>query len=185
MMGKVIVGITMSLDGYINDGNGSVGDLYYDLAELPDTPILADSIRDTGAVVMGRKAFAMGDADAYADTYEYQVPIFVLTHKPPQKHPHQNDKLTFTFVTDGVESAIAQAKTAAGHKDVTVVGGANTFQQCLLSGLADEIHIDIMPILLGVGQKAFEQINKEKIRLEKIEVIETSIRTSLRFRVVK
>ena len=183
-MGQVIVGMTMSLDGYINDRSGSVGRLYPDLAELRDSPILADSIQNTGAVVMGRNAFAMGDPDSFAGTYEYQVPIFVLTHEPPQKHPRETGKLTITFVTDGVESAIAQAKAAAGDKDVTVVGGASTLQQCLRAGLADEIHIDVMPVLLCAGQKAFEQIGAEPIKLEKIKVIETPIRTSLRFRVV-
>lgn len=183
-MGKVIIGMTISLDGYINDPSGSVDRLYADFAELRDTPILTDSIQTTGAVVMGRNAFDMGDPDSYAGNYEYQVPIFVLTHEPPPKHPRQTGMLTFTFVTDGVETAITQAKAAAGDQDVTVVGGASTFQQCLRAGLADEIHIDIMPVLLCGGQKLFEQIGAEPITLEKIKVIETSSRTSLRFRIV-
>ena len=66
---------------------------------------------------MGKRAFAMGDPDSYVGNYEFQVPIFVLTHHVPQHTPKQDDKLTFTFVTDGIESAIRQAKQAAGDKD--------------------------------------------------------------------
>lgn len=77
-MGKVILGLTMSLDGFINDQNGSVERLYPDLDELRNTDPLRESIKNTGAVVMGRRAFAMGDPDWYADNYEFQAPIFVL-----------------------------------------------------------------------------------------------------------
>ena len=130
-MGKVILGFTMSLDGFINDRNESVADLYHDLDTLRYAEPLKESIQDTGAVVMGRKTFAMGDPDTYAGNYEYQVPIFVVTKNPPKKQPKQTDQLTFTFVRDGVESAIQQAKASAGDKDVTIVGGAEIAAQCL------------------------------------------------------
>jgi len=168
-----------------NDRNGSVASLYPDLEELRKTDALQEDMKNTGAVVMGRHAYAMGDPDEYADNYEFQAPIFVLTHEVPQTQPRQNEKLTFTFVTDGIESAVEQAKAAAGDKDVTVIGGANTLQQCLRAGLADEIHIDIMPMLLGGGLRLFEHIGTEPIELEKIKVIETPTRTHLRFRIVK
>ena len=78
-MAKVVLGITMSLDGYINDRNGSVGRLYRDLDEMRNSELLRTSIQDTGAVIMGKNAFNMaGDTDWYAGNYEYQVPIFVL-----------------------------------------------------------------------------------------------------------
>ena len=115
---------------------------------MSDSEPLREAIQQTGAVVMGRNAFAMADdPDFYAETYEFQVPIFVLTHTLPKKQPKENDQLTFTFVTDGIASAIKQAKVAAGAKDVTVIGGASTIQQCLQAGLADELQIDIMPVL--------------------------------------
>ena len=185
-MGKVILGMTMSLDGFINDRNGSVGALYPDLAALRNTEPLRESIQNTGAVVMGRNAFAMAeDPDSIAGNYEYQVPIFVLTHQAPKRHPKENDRLTFTFVTNGIENAIKQAKAAAGDKDVTVIGSASTAQQCLKAGLADELHIDIMPVLLGKGLRLFEHLDENQIGLEKIKAVDAPVRTHLRFRVKK
>src|SRR6266550_4609580 len=142
-MGNVIIGATMSLDWFMNDRNGDVSRLYPDLEALRTTEMLQEEIQTTGAVVMGRRAYDMGEGDLTG--YEYQVPIFVLTHHvPEQEVKGENDKLTVTFVTDGIQSAIAQAKAAAGDKQVTVVGGANTAQQCLRAELVDEIHIGII-----------------------------------------
>jgi dihydrofolate reductase len=186
-MGKVFLGMTMSLDGFINDRNGSVEVLYPDLVALRDIDPLKESIQNTGAVVMGRNSFAMSeDPDWFAGNYEYQVPIFVLTHQPPKKHPKETDTLTFTFVTNGIESAIQQAKAAAGDKDVNIIGAPSTARQCLEAGLADELHVDIMPVFLGGGLRAFEEINEKKILLERIKVMELpGGRTHLRFRVIK
>ena len=185
-MGKVILGITLSLDGYVNDRNGSVAALYPDLAEWRETKPGKESIQNTGAVVMGRNSYDMAeDPDWYVD-YEYQVPIFVLTHHVPEKKPKGTDKVTFTFVTDGLESAIRQAKAAAGDKEVNIIGAASVFQQCLKAGLADELDVDIMPVLLCSGLRLFENINAEKIQLERIRVTELpSGRTHLRFRFVR
>lgn len=184
-MVKVVAGMTMSLDGFVEDGAGSVAKLYPDFEAMRESAVMEESMVNTGAVLMGRRTFEMaGDADGYADNYEYQVPIFVLTHQQPEKHPRENDHLKFTFVSDGMESAVRQAKAAAGEKDVTVVGGASMIQELLRAGLVDEVHVDIMPVLLGGGLRLFEQIGKE-ITLEKIDVSETGMRTSLRFRVVK
>ncbi|MCE8425421.1 MAG: hypothetical protein J5U17_06545 [Candidatus Methanoperedens sp.] len=80
------------------------------------------------------------DPDWFAGNYEYQVPIFVLTDKAPKKHPKETDKLTFTFVTDGIKNAIRQAKAAAGDKNVTIIGRVATVQQVLNAGFADELH---------------------------------------------
>lgn len=186
-MGKVVLGMTMSLDGFINDRNGSVAALYPDLAALRDIDPLRESIQNTGAVVMGRNSFDMAeDPDSLAGNYEYQVPIFVLTHQPPKKHPKETDDLTFTFVTDGIESAIRRAKVAAGDKEVNIIGATNTAKQCLEAGLADELHVDIMPVFLGGGLRAFEEIDDGQIKLERIKVMELpGGRTHLRFRIVK
>lgn len=117
MIGKVTVGMTVSLDGFVSDGSGSVSCLYRDFDELQKSEVTRRYVENTGAIVMGRRFYAMAkDPDAYADAYEYQVPIFVLTRDVPQKLPKQNERLTFTFVTDGIQSAVAQAGAAAGDK---------------------------------------------------------------------
>jgi dihydrofolate reductase len=144
---------------------------------------MKDTIEQTGAVLMGRTTFEMGDPDSYVGNYEFQVPIFVLAHHPPSVAPQQDEHLTFTFVTDGVESAVAQAKAAARDKAVQLVGGVSIAQQLLDAGLADELHVDIMPVFLGSGLRSFENSNLERVRLEKINVQEVGARTSLRFRV--
>jgi len=127
-MGKVILGFTMSLDGFINDRNGGVGDLYYDLETLRYAEPLKESIQNTGAVVMGRNAFMMAeDPDSYAGNYEYQVPIFVLTQHVPQKKPKETSQLTFTFVTDDLETAIRQAKVAAATRMSPLLGAQTRY----------------------------------------------------------
>lgn len=186
-MAKVMAGMTLSLDGFINDRNGSAQKLSPDFEELLEAPSFKEMTKNTGAVIMGRHVYEMADPFLWAnDDYEYQVPIFVLTHTPPAKYPEGNDKLSFTFVTDGVESAIFQAKKAAGDKVVQVIGGAGTIQQCLNSGLCDELQIDIMPLLLGQGLSLFQNLDTDKLKLERIIVEETTpIRTSITFRVTK
>ena len=182
-MAKVIVGMTISLDGFVADQEGSAGRLYSDLRALRDTSYMQDAIVQTGAVLMGRRTFEMANPDSYVGSYEFQVPIFVLTHHPPNTAPKQDEHLTFTFVTDGVESAVAKAKAAARDKAVQVVGGASTAQQLLAARLVDELHVDIMPIFLGNGLRPFDSLTLESARLEKIGVQEVGERTSLRFRV--
>ncbi len=181
-MAKVIVGMTVSIDGFVADQNGNAGRLYPDLAALRHTAYMKDAIGQTGAVLMGRRTFEMADADSYVGDYEFQVPIFVLTHHPPSIAPKQDEHLTFTFVTDGVESAVAQAKAAARDKAVQVVGGVSIAQQLLGAGLVDELHVDIMPVFLGSGLRSFDGSGLEGVRLEKINVQEVGARTSLRFR---
>jgi len=185
-MGKVIAGMSVSLDGFINDQNGSVEKLYSDFKELHGVPSFQEMINHTGAVIMGRHVYEMQDPFEWAnDDYEFQTPIFVLTHNPPAKYPKGNSKLLFIFVTDGIESAISQAKKAAGNKDVQVIG-ASTIQQCLNAGLCDELQIDLMPVLLGKGQRLLENIATDKLKLQRIKVEElTQMRTSMTFRLIK
>ena len=183
IMAKVILGVTISLDGFAEDSKRSVDALYPDLLALHDTDLLKESIRDTGAVVMAWKEYAMADdPDWFAGNYEYQVPIFVLTDKIPVKHPRETDKLTFTFVTDDIQSAVHQARTAAGKKDVTIIGSAATVGQVLNAGVADEIQIDIIPIFLHRGFRPFDHID-ENIKLKKIRTVEAGERTSLKFKI--
>ena len=185
-MGKVILGITISLDGFVNDRSGSVEALYPDLAAWRENEVGKESIQNTGAVVMGRNSYAMSeDPDWFAGNYEYQVPIFVLTHNPPPEMPKQTEELTFTFVTDGIESAVRQAKVAAGDREVNIIGAPATARQCLDADLADELHVDIMPVLLGEGLRLFED-NPKSVELERIAVMELPAgRTHLKFRIIK
>ncbi|WP_123039211.1 dihydrofolate reductase family protein [Cohnella candidum] len=186
-MGKVIAGMTMSLDGFIQDRNGSARKLSPDFEELLEAPSFKEMTANTGAVIMGRNVYEMADPFLWAnDDYEFQVPVFVLTHTPPARYPQGNGKLSFTFVTDGVESAVSQAKKAAGDKMVQIIGGASTIQQCLNSGLCDELLIDMMPVLLGEGLSLFENLDTDKLKLERTKVAETtSIRTSMTFRITR
>jgi dihydrofolate reductase len=179
-MATVIAGMTTSLDGYVADAAGSVARLYTDLADLRGTPYMNDLIEETGAVLMGKRAFEMGEPDSWGD-YEFQVPIFVLTHHPPATPPKQDDRLTFTFVTDGLASAVEQARAAAGDKAMQVIGGASVVQQLLRAGLVDELRIDVMPVLLGGGLRLFEDAERA-VQLEKVGVEQVGARTTLRFR---
>ncbi len=183
-MARVIAGMTVSLDGFIEDAQGSAGELYPDLEQLRDTPYMAAMQAETGAVLMGRRTFDMaGDPDSYADSYELQVPIFVVTHTPPPVAPKRNDRLSFTFVTEGVEAAVASAVEAAGDRAVTVVGGADLNRQLLAAGLVDELRVDVMPVLLGGGLRLFDGVGPHA--LDKLGVDDVGARTSLRFRVVR
>lgn len=183
-MGKVIIGATMSLDWFMSDRNGDVSRLYPDFEALHRTEMLREEIQMTGAVVMGRHAYDMAAGDFTG--YEYQTPIFVLTHHVPEQAPKgENDRLTITFITGGIESAIEQAKAAAGDKQVTVVGGADTAQQCMRAGLVDEIHIGIVPVLLGEGLRFFEPLANEGIKLVQTRVFESPTRTDLWFSVIR
>jgi dihydrofolate reductase len=135
-MATVIAGMTTSLDGFVADARGSAGALYPDLAALQGSDYMNAAVEETGAVLMGRRTFEMGDPASYVGNYEFQVPIFVLTHHPPQTAPKQDERLTFTFVTDGVESAVQQAPAGARAKagdSVAVLGlgrvGSTTYER--------------------------------------------------------
>jgi dihydrofolate reductase len=185
-MTRVIAGTTVSLDGFFEDATSSAGRLYPDFDELVESEYMKSLQAETGAVVMGRRTFDMaGDPDSYADDYEFQVPLFVVTHRPPERQPKRNESLSVTFVTDGVASAVAQAVAAAGDRDVQVVGGADLIRQLLAAGLVDELLIDVMPVLLGSGRRLFDGLATDTIVLAKERVEEVGARTTLAFRVVR
>ncbi|MDZ5781937.1 dihydrofolate reductase family protein [Marinococcus luteus] len=181
-MGKVCLGMILSLDGYVNDRNGDMEKLYASFE--PDEVIQAEMAK-TGAVVMGRNSFDESeDMDAYADNYEFQVPLFVLTHHPPERHPKENENLTITFVTDGIESVIRQAREAAGERDVVVLG-ADVGQQMLKANLADELQVAFAPVILGQGLRLFEHLEEHEIHLEKLRTIETAKQVEIWYKVIK
>lgn len=184
-MSKVVAGMTTSIDGFVADANGSVERLYPDLADLQDRAYMIELVASTGAVIMGRRTFEMAeDPDTLADGYEFQVPIFVVTHRPPARAPKENGRISFTFVTEGVRRAVEMARTAAGDRNVVVVGGADVVHQLLSQDLVDEVHVDVMPVLLGEG-KRFWSPGLEHLKFETIDVSRTGERTSLKFRVVR
>lgn len=170
-MGKVILGLTISLDGFAEDSKGSVNPLYADLDFFKETEVMKESILTTGSVVMSQKEYGMAEnPDWYVD-YEYQVPIFVVTDKAPEKHPKESDKVTITFVTTGVADAILQAKAAAGEKDVNIIGSALTTPLCLKTDLVDELQVDIVPWFLRTGFRPFEDLDNNDIKLERIHLV--------------
>jgi len=126
-----------------------------------------------------------GEPDWHAGTYEFQRLIVVVTDRAPQRAPKQTAELTVTFVTDGMASALNQAKALATDKQVSVVGGPGLAQQLLRNGWVDELQIGIMPVLLGKGQRLSEGLEDLGIRLEKTRAHETGARTDLWLRIVK
>jgi dihydrofolate reductase len=180
-MSKLIAGMTVSLDGFVATPDGDLSPLYQDFEEMVASDYMAELVAMTGAVLMGRRTFdKAGDTDSYADDYEFQNPIFVLTHRPPERHPRESDRVTITFVTDGAASAVAQAKAAAGpDKVVQCVGGVDVLGQLLEEGLVDELHVDVVPVLLGEGLR-FPAPTDRRIDLHLHQVLEVGQRTALR-----
>ncbi len=182
-MGKLIVGTTMSLDGFMADRNGDLSPLYPDLDALRRSDFLQEQIRTTGAALMGRRTYNLGQGDYTG--YEFQVPIFVLTHHPPTRGPKgENDRLKFFFVTEGIHRGVERARAAAGEMDVQVIGGADISRQILESGLADELSIGIAPVLLGQGLKFFNGVDMKKLHIEPTGSMEAVGATYLHYRVL-
>jgi len=170
-MGEVHAGMVMSVDGFVQGRDGNTTPLYPAFDDMMASDLMQEIIATTGAVVMGRTTYDMSQGDYTG--YEFQVPLFIVTHKAPETTAKgENDKLSISFVTDGMKSAIEKARTAAGDKNVVVVGGTNVIQECLKAGLVDVLQIDLMPVLLGDGLRLFEHLETEQIRLEKIKVVE-------------
>jgi dihydrofolate reductase len=142
--------------------------------------LLSETSRMTGALVTGRRTFDL--TNGWGGGHPLDVPVFVVTHSVP--NDWVNEGSSFTFVTDGLESAVEQAIEIAGGKDVGVIG-ASLVQQCIRAGLLDEIHIDLVPVVLGDGIRLFDHLSTEPIELESTRVIEGAGVTHLTFRVVK
>jgi dihydrofolate reductase len=120
----------------------------------------------------------------WPDSPPFRAPVFVLTHHAREPWVRQGGT-TFTFVTGGIESALEQARAAAGDKDVRIAGGANIVQQFIEAGLLDELQIHLAPVLLGDGVRLFEHVEPKHVELEKTRVIDSPKVTHLRYRVVK
>jgi dihydrofolate reductase len=121
----------------------------------------------------------------WGDNPPFGVPVFVLTHHPRDTVTKQGGGNSFTFVTDGIESALAQAREAAGDQEVKITGGAEVIQQYLNAGLLDEMQIHLVPILLGDGVRLFDNLAGEQPKLELTSVIPSATVTHLKYRVLK
>ena len=187
-MGNVVIDMSMSLDGYIaapNDnpeqGLGEDGMRLHQWAF--DDPsvverVYGDMLEETGAVIMGRRTYDNSIREWGGKGPLGEVPCFVVTHDPPA-----SSDPVFTFVTDGIESALAKAREAAGDKRIGLMG-ANIDQQFLAAGLVDEIRIHLINVLLGGGRRLFDQL-PERIELEQTGLTKTDGVTHLEYRVVR
>ncbi|MDX5895417.1 dihydrofolate reductase family protein [Rubrobacter radiotolerans] len=150
----------------------------FHLASGESARIFEESVQSAGAFVLGKRSF-----EAAGENPIFQKPSFVLSGEAREEVFKEGTKIT--FVTDGIESALDQAREAAGEKDVYLFGGANTVQQYLGAGLLDEIRLALVSVLLGEGIRLFESLGSESLELEKIGVINAPGVTHLSYRVVK
>jgi dihydrofolate reductase len=184
-MTKVVALMSMSLDGYVADANDGVDEVFHwyfsgDVevptasgasgmtfrVSEPSADHLRHLVAEVGAMLTGRRTFER--ADGWGGQHPWGIPAFVVTHAVPDGWPRPGS--TVQFVTDGLESAVARAKSAAGAKSVGV-HGAQTIQQLLDAGLLDEIHIDLAAVLLGEGVRLFERLASTPVVLGNPEVV--------------
>jgi dihydrofolate reductase len=189
----------MSVDGFVAGpnqsadkpfGDGVEGRLTRWMFEEPEANAAAiEAITAAGAFIMGRNMFSPGreawDLDWkgwWGDDPPYHGPVFVLTHFPREPVEMQGGT-TFTFVTDGIESALAQAREAAGDEDVAIAGGAHTVNQYLAAGLIDELRLHVAPVVLGAGERLLDGVGN--FDLEPLDVSGTGLVTHLSYRVAR
>src|ERR1700694_2430620 len=158
-------------------------------ARSVDSDIVRDLFKNVGAYIMGRKMFGggVGPWDEawtgwWGENPPYHVPVFVLTHHGRDPLPMQGGT-TFMFVTTGIESALEQARSAAGGKDVAIAGGARTVQQYMAAGLLDELYLHIVPVILGAGERLLVDVGD--LTLEPVTVIASPAVTHIKYRVVR
>lgn len=214
-MGQVKADISISLDGYaagprpselapLGVGGEQLHEWAYPLATFqrlhgreggetgPDDDVLAEQHGGVGAVVMGRGMFGGGPGPWPEPAWEgwwgeeppFRVPVFVLTHHPRDPLAMKGGT-TFTFVTGGIEAAVAQARAAAGERDVLVAGGASAITQALAAGLVDRLDLHVVPVLLGGGARLFDGVGELTPRLELERTVASPHVTHLRYRVVR
>ncbi|UQN09143.1 dihydrofolate reductase family protein [Deinococcus sp. QL22] len=177
-MPRVYLDLAVSQDGFIAGPDGEDGGLHdWYFAETGAAEgIKAELVSGMGAMILGHTAF--GSAPDGFDT-EYKVPHFILTQTPQASV--ERGGATFIFITDGIESALAQAKAAAGERDVCVAGGAQTAQAFLKAGLLDELQLHVAPVLLGGGLSLFGSLG-QLVKLERVRVTPSQHATHITYR---
>ena len=151
--------------------------------------MVEESLENVGAEIMGRGKFGGGPGPWEGDRWRgwwgeeppFHKPVFVLTHH--EREPLTLSDTTFTFVTDGIEAALEQARQAAGGKDVFIGGGADVINQYLAAGLVDELELHVAPVVLGGGARLFAGVGPE-LRLVQVRAVEAPGVTHLKYRVV-
>ncbi len=153
-----------------------------------DSEVIEESTQGIGAYIMGRRMFGGGDGPWHqdwkgwwGDEPPYHAPVFVLSHHPREPLPLQGT--TFTFVNDGIEAALELARAAAGDQDVAIAGGAQTAQQYLAAGLLDELHLHLVPVILGAGERLLMNVGDPM--LQPVRVIASPGVTHLKYRILR
>lgn len=213
VVGKVKLQISISVDGFVagpnqsredplGEGGEQLHQWIFKLASWRRThgqqggetnvsdAIFEEMVENVGAVVMGRNMFGGGPGPWgeepwqgwWGDEPPFHVPVFVLTHHP-REPLEMRGGTTFTFVTDGIEPALEQARQAADGKDVSLGGGADVVQQYLRAGLVDEMLLNVVPVVLGSGTRLFENLQDAEIGLVQIQATEAPGVTHLQYRV--
>lgn len=191
-MGKVILVMSTSLDGYITADHqtpeeplGKGGEQLHDWAmggDERDAQILKEGVKRIGAVICGRRTYddsvPWGGPDGPTGS---RVPVFVVSHSVPAQTPEGG---VYTFV-NGIEAALQRAKATAGDKDISVMGGADIAQQFIRAGLVDEIQVHLVPVLFGGGTRLFDHLSGDHIQLETCDVTRTDAAVHLRFNVLE
>jgi dihydrofolate reductase len=211
-MSKLRFNIGVSLDGYVAGPNQTIEDPLGEGGEEihlwmykqryfremsgqeggetgTNDDVLREMFANVGAVIMGRNMFGGGPGPWkgddwkgwWGDTPPYHMPVFVLTHYPREPLEMEGGT-TFFFVTDGMEAALARAQEASGEKDVLVMGGAKAAQQYLDAGLIEEMDLHVAPVLLGGGERLFDNLSSE-LKLEQVRSLEGPGVTHLKYRV--
>jgi dihydrofolate reductase len=198
-MTKVTCDMAMSVDGFVAGpnqsaaepfGEGVEGRLHRWMFEEPEANAAAiEAITAAGAYVMGRNMFGPGRGawdeqwkGWWGDEPPYHAPVLVLTNHVREPLVMQGGT-TFTFVTDGIQAALAQAREAAGDANIAIAGGAATVNQYLAAGLIDELRLHVAPVVLGAGERLFDGVGQ--LTLQPLEVSGTDLVTHLRYRVVR
>ncbi len=202
----VTADMAISLDGYVagtgvaldNPGGDGAEPLFEWIHELAswrerqgmtggkenrDSELMREWFDATGAVVMGRTMYDTGE-EFWGDNPPFRAPVFVLTHRPRPTLVKEGGT-TFTFVTDGVHSALDRARAAAGDRNVDIAGGASTVRQYLREGLIDELQLHVVPALLGAGLRLFDDLGAGRRDLEPVRVVDTPLATHLKYRFVR
>ncbi|MHC8423549.1 dihydrofolate reductase family protein [Streptomyces sp. NB004] len=206
MTATVTADLAITLDGYVagpnvsrdnpgGDGAERIFDWIHTLAswrerqgmtggdENRDSELVREWFDATGAVVMGRTMYDLGE-EFWGDNPPFRTPVFVLTHRPRPTLVKEGGT-TFHFVTEGIHSALERARAAAGDRNVDIGGGADTVRQYLAAGLVDELQLHVVPVLLGGGLRLFEGLGDAGRRdLEQVGAVETPLATHLKYRFV-